>query len=136
MQIECISIAQNFVKENNDVSVVSLREVNRFLIFFKFFVKFINNRNKNDDDFNGNNIQYSEKEIVTIYKNNKNNIFVYESAINLSLFICYYLRLPDKETRKQLEEKLNPFFNGEFLKIPSLEMDYVINNFIIPQGII
>ena len=135
LQIECISIAQNFVKENNDVSVVSLREVNRFLIFFKFFVKFINNRNKNDDDFNGNNIQYSEKEIVTIYKNNKNNIFVYESAINLSLFICYYLRLPDKETRKQLEEKLNPFFNGEFLKIPSLEMDYVINNFIIPQGI-
>ena len=136
MQVECISLAQNFVKENNDVSIVSLREVNRFLIFFKFFVEFFENRNKNDDKFNGEGYELIEDEIVTLYKN-KNKIFFYESAINLSLFICYYLRLPDKETRNKLEQIINSqkYFNGDFLKIPSLEMNYVINSFIIPKGI-
>ena len=136
MEIDCISTAQNFVKENNDVSVVSLREVNRFLIFFKFFVGFIQNRNLNDENFNGEEFTLIRDEIVDLYKN-KSKKFYLESAINLSLFICYYLRLPDKESRHQLEQKLNSqkFFQGHFLKIPSLEMDYVVNNFIIPKGI-
>ena len=136
IQVECISIAQNFVKKNNDVSVVSLREVNRFLLFFKFFGDFIIKRNINDDNFNGNGFSLITDEIVSIYKN-KTKLFYYQSAINISLFICYYLRLPDKKSRKELEEELNSkkFFESDFLKIPSLEMDYVINNFIIPIGI-
>ena len=135
LQIESISIAQNFMKENNDVSVVSLREVNRFILFFKFFVDYIEKRNKNDETFNGKS-GLPESEIIKFYKKKPNKLY-YESAINLSLFICYYLRLPDKESRKNLEEKLNKekFFNEDFLKIPSLEMDYVINSFIIPIGI-
>ena len=133
-QIDCISIAQNFVKENNDVSLVSLREVNRFLIFFKFFVDFIQKRNQDDENFNGEGFFLFQDDIVALYKN-KSKIFYLEAAINLSLFICYYLRLPDMESRMQLEEKLNSFFGGNFLKIPSLEMDYVVNNFIIPKGI-
>ena len=41
--IDTVNLAQNFMKDNNDVSIVSLREVNRFLLFFKFFIKFILN---------------------------------------------------------------------------------------------
>ena len=137
MQIECISFSQNYVKENNDISVVSLREVNRFILFFKFFVNFIEKRSKEDENFNSKGFKILADEISLFYQN-KPNIFIYQSAINLSLFICYYLRLPDKETRKEYVEKIDPqnkFFNGDFLKIPSLEMDYVINSFIIPIGI-
>ena len=136
MQIECISIAQNFVKKNNDVSVVSLREVNRFLLFFKFFTDYIENRSINDDKFNGEGFLLIEDEIVSFYKNKPKN-FYYESAINLSLFICYYLRLPDRETRQELEKELNElkYFKEGFLKIPSLEMDYIVDNLVIPVGI-
>ena len=137
MQIECISFSQNFVKENNDVSVVSLREVNRFILFFKFFVNFIEKRNKEDETFVDERFNILGEEISSFYQN-KPDIFIFESAINLSLFICYYLRLPDKDTRKEFVEKIdrqNKYFNGDFLKIPSLEMDYVINSFKVPIGI-
>ena len=136
IQIESISIAQNFMKENNDVSIVSLREVNRFLLFFNFFADYLEKRNENDEKFNGKENFLHEEEIISFYKNKPKKLF-YESAINLSLFICYYLRLPDKESRKILKEKLNEkkFFNSDFLKIPSLEMDYVIDSLIIPIGI-
>ena len=136
LQIECVFITQNFMKKNNDVSVVSLREVNRFFLFFKSFLKYIKERNKDDENFNGKSFTFKGNEIINFYKNKPFKLYC-ESAINLSLFICYYLRLPDKESRKNLEEKLNnqKFFNGDFLKIPSLEMDYVINSFIIPIGI-
>ena len=134
--IDCISFSQNFMKENNDVSIVSLREVHRFLLLFKFFIEFILNRNKNDEKFNGNCFQLFDDEIVTFYKN-KSEIFYYKCSINLSLFLCYYLRLPDKETRENFEKSINSkrYFENNFLKIPDLEMDYILNNFIIPKGI-
>ena len=134
IQTECISIAQNYLKKENDVSIVSLREVNRFLILFKFFEDFIQKRNERDPNFNE--FSLLQSEIITFYKN-KSKFFYHRVAVNLSLFLCYYLRLPDKNSRKCLEEKLNEtnFFGKHFLKIPELEMDYVIDNFIIPIGI-
>ena len=124
-ETEIISLCQIYMKEKNDVSVVSLREVNRFIIFFKFFVEFIINRNKEDDDV---------EEFETFYKTNYET---YIHAINLAIYICYYLRLPDKITRKELEKKINDlnYFNGNFLKIPEFELNYLINNLEVPVGI-
>ena len=36
---ELISTAQNFIRDNNGVSSVSLREIRRFIIFYEFFIK-------------------------------------------------------------------------------------------------
>jgi hypothetical protein len=121
------------MKEKNDVSIVSLREVNRFIIFFKFFVKFIIERNHYENDEN---IIRNEKDIISYY-NNRTQYEIYECAINLSIYICYYLRLPDKNSRKDLESGLNflNYFNNDFLKLPNLELDYLINNLEIPAGI-
>ena len=139
IQTECISIAQNFLKKEKDISIVSLREVNRYLIFFKFFEKFIQERNKNDPLFLNNEFRiiFEEKDEIANFYKDSSKFFLHKAAINLSLFICYYLRLPDKERRKQLEKKFSEtnYFEGSFLKIPNLEMDYVINNFIVPVGI-
>ena len=132
--VECVNISQNFLKKENDVSIVSLREVNRFLELFKFFFKFLKERN---EYFKNIKIKTEyDKNIISFYKNEK-DIFYYKAAVNLSLFLCYYLRLPDKKTRKKLEELLNNknYFKESFLKIPNLEMDYIINNLIIPKGI-
>ena len=41
---ELISTAQNFIRDNNGVSSVSLREIRRFIIFYEFFIKYLNIR--------------------------------------------------------------------------------------------
>ena len=120
--IECVSLSQNFMKKNNDISIVSLREVHRFLFFFTFFNDFILKRNQNDDKFNGKNFNLLENDIVKAYK---------KKSFILSLFICYYLRLPDKESRLNYEELIDSkkYFQEKFLIIPNLEMEYVVNSF-------
>ena len=129
-----VEICQKYMKKNNDISIVSLREVNRFNIFFEFFVNYIIGRKNNK-----NLIQNSFEEIGLInYYNEKTELEIFICAINLSLFICYYLRLPDKESRKELENLLNEkqyFSEGDFLKIPVMEENYMLNNFDIPKGI-
>ena len=41
---ELISTAQNFIRNKNGVSSVSLREIRRFIIFYEFFIKYLNIR--------------------------------------------------------------------------------------------
>ena len=80
-----------------------MREIRRFGIFFQFFIKYFDPK-----------------------KNNTNIIDPYQKMIyslNISLYLCYYLRLNDKNDRKRLAEKLNPFFsNNNFIKFPELEI--------------
>ena len=124
---ECVKICHNYMKENNDISIVSLREVNRFNFFFEFFVNYITGRKNLSDTSN-------ENKIV----NSLSQIEIYYYSINLSLYICYYLRLPDKGTRKELENRINElkfFSEGNFLKAPLNEQDYICNNLEIPKGI-
>ena len=52
--------------------------------------------------------------------------------MNLSLYICYYLRLPDNESRKELLKQLDDekYFNNQFLIVPQLEENYVTKNIV------
>ena len=136
-QTKCVKICQNYMKENNDISIVSLREVNRFNVFFKTFVNYIYNRINNKKNYINQNY-FEENEIFNYYAGKK----IYYSALNLSLFICYYLRLPDKESRIGLENIFNQrddlkkyFYEGDFSKIPKIEEDFILSNFEIPKGI-
>ena len=104
IQTDCVYIAQNYLKNNNDSSIVSLREVNRFLTLFKFFENFIQERNKKDTSIS--NMEFKLiKDSIGIFYEKKSKFFYHKAAVNLSLFLCYYLRLPDKEMRKGLEKK-------------------------------
>jgi hypothetical protein len=42
-----ITEAQEYVREKNDVSSVSLREIRRFSIFYNFFVEYLRKKKKN-----------------------------------------------------------------------------------------
>ena len=131
IEIDLVHICQNYIKKNNDISIVSLREVNRFNRMFEYYVNYINDRKTNIEL-----IKLINDEEPNIYKS-KTNLEIYYCAINLSLYICYYLRLPDKESRKELEQIINEkkYFKEDFLSIPLMEQDYLINNFEIPKGI-
>mgnify|MGYP002623021467 CR=1 FL=1 len=132
-QTKCVNICQKYMKVKNDISIVSLREVKRFNIFFKTFVNYLYNRKKNKINEN----YFQENDFIN-YKGKE----IYYSALNLSLFVCYYLRLPDKKSRVELENIFNQheylkqyFSNGDFSKIPKIEEDLMLNNFEIPRGI-
>ena len=129
---DCVEICQDYMKKNNDISIVSLREVNRFNVMLEFFFKYINERKNNNelkDTF--------EDDIINQFYQSKKDIEIFFCAVNLSLFICYYLRLPDKQSRKDLENLLNEknYFKEGFLNVPLKEQNYLIRNFEIPKGI-
>ena len=132
---KCVKKCHNYMKQNNDISIVSLREVNRYNVFFKFFFEYIVNRKNNEKLLNN---SFEVDELIEFYKNKTiKDLFYY--AINLSLFICYYLRLPDKKAREELQTLLNEknsfYNNNDFLKVPLMEQNYITNNLDIPIGI-
>ena len=113
--------------------IANLKIVNKFLEFFTIFTKYLLSRKQ----FLSNNNDLLNKEIIEFYKDKKEFDF-YSYSINLSIYTCYYLKLLDNSSRKQLVEILNKeklFNNGDFLKIPIMEQNYLINNLQIEKGI-
>ena len=142
---ELIFIAQNFIREKNGISSVSLREIRRFIIFYQFFIKYLKIRKETILEQN---IKENNNEIIKYSKLNENDIKLY--SINLAIYLGYYLRLTDidsemednndKSFRKILLEKLNKIFeekskNINFLKIPEKEENFIADNVELEKGI-
>ena len=136
-----IIAAQNYIREFNDKSSVSLREIRRFNVFYEFFYNYLNKRIK---------IIQMENSIYDEKKGKKNDFYlkldefqkqVY--SINLSIFVCYYLRIIDKNKRQILNQKMNFFFqnadkrfkNEDFLELPLREEKYIVDNIKLDKGI-
>ena len=119
LAIESISECQTYIKNTNDISSVSLREVKRFIIFFKYFVVYLLNK-KNSKSLDDPSIKF--------YSLNKTDIYKY--AVSLCLYICYYLRLPDKKSRQELLKILDDkkYFDGKFSIVPEMEEEYIAKN--------
>ena len=91
--------SQEFIRNKNDISSVSLREIRRFNIFFIFFYKYLSYKKNNSDSLMEN--LELEKE-YTIYKSlTETDLVIY--SINLSIYICYYLRITNKKSRSELK---------------------------------
>ena len=64
-------------------------------------------------------------------------------GINLSIFVCYYLRIVDKEKRDVLYGKMNKIFkefdpsfkNKDFLDLPLREERFIVENIKLDKGI-
>jgi len=57
-------------------------------------------------------------------------------AINLAIYICYYIRISKKYLREKFIEKLNEIFKyRNFLDLPLLEMKFITDNADIPKDI-
>ena len=132
---DMIATSQNFIREIYDKSAVSLREIRRFNILYEFFYNYLIKRKENSE---------SSKEFKedTFYLN-LDDYFIQIYSINLSIFVCYYLRISDKEKRKELKCRLNKLFQNfnesfkdkDFLDIPLKEEEYILENIEIDKGI-
>ena len=122
LTINSIADAQNYVRDKNDVSSVSLREIRRFTIFYDFYCFY----------FKLKNLIFSEEK-----KNGKKikDFDIYKYAINLSLYICYYLRLIKKKDRKELSQIISKNFGFNFEENPKEEQIFIANNIKMKEGI-
>ena len=79
---ELIFIAQNFIREKNGISSVSLREIRRFIIFYQFFIKYLKIRKETILEEN---IKEHDDEIIKYSKLTENDIKLY--SINLAIYL-------------------------------------------------
>ena len=131
LTIKMIFEAQKFIRENYDKSSVSLREIKRYNIFYEFFFNYLNKKKENLADY----FKDNDTSVKDLYdKWNEYDLQI--NAINLSIYICYYLRISNKILREKLVEKLNTVFKSRnFLYLPLLEMKFISDNIEIPKGI-
>ena len=87
-----------------------MREIRRFGIFFEYFIK---------------NIEPEKK------MNPKKKM---KLSLNMTLYLCYYLRLNDKKCREELANKLNRFFKEKFLYFPEKEVQKLTEIMSIEKG--
>jgi len=105
--LELIFESHFFIKDNSDISSVSLREINRFGKIYNFFLKYLKERSIQDNDFN-----LSEKEIK-------------EESIILSLYFCYYLKLPTTTLKDDYLKKIKSIKDFEYIKIFDRESKFI-----------
>ena len=91
---EAISQCHIYLRTKYDASVVSLREIARFSKCIEFFQKYFEIKNEYEKKDQKNN------KIINDEKNNKLR------SIICSIYLCYYIRLTDQETRFNFEAEL------------------------------
>lgn len=114
---ELIIQSQNFIRKKNDISSVSLREIRRFVILYKWFKKFLQENNK----------LINPKEIS--YKK------IQKYSLILSTYITYYIRIYEQEERNQFKKILNKIVDGDFISYPNFLSKYIINEIEVEPGI-
>ena len=87
MSTEAISKCHKFLRNHYDRSIVSLREISRFIILVEFFELYFNKKNN-----------YLKRS-----NNNKNNKL---RSIICSIFLCYYNRLSNERMKYKFEFEL------------------------------
>ena len=108
--VNSIVICHNFIREKYDKSAVSMREIRRFGIFLEYFIQNID----------------QEKKLSIMRK--------MKSSLNMTLYLCYYLRLNDKKYREELADRLNRFFKDKFLFFPEKEVEKLTELMSVEKG--
>ena len=111
---KCISQCHNFIRKLRDISSVSLSEINRINIFFDFFYYYLKEKTKYKQDY-------------------IDQFYLLKSALNLSIYSCYYLRISDNKERDKLVKLLDEDFGNKFLKIPLKEVQFITDQFVIDR---
>ena len=118
--VDEIILCQNYIRDNYDVSSVSLRELRRFKILFEFFVHYLRNKNENQNMNN----------------NEKIDNDIYINSLCLCLYFCYYIRLSNNKQRKELKTKIKGFFKEKnYFNVIKKEKEFIASKVKIPPGI-
>ena len=115
--ISAVYEALKFIRKNSEISAVSLREIKRFKIFFEFFL----NITKEREEFKNSDLSLIKDEsIFSLAQNHeeKIEILITLKAANISLFMCFYIRIINPLKRKQIAQILEDIIKFDFLEYP------------------
>ena len=109
--------SQDFIKNNFEISSVSLREVRRWGILFEWFYDLLKN-------------PFFKK---FEYSNDKIGFY----SLNLSIYLCYYIRIFDKKIRKEFCELMKESFgkNFDFEDFPKQIQNIIADSVDLEKGI-
>ena len=109
--------SQNFIKNNFEMSSVSLREVRRWGILFEWFYDLL------------------QKPFFKKFEYSNYTIGFY--SLNLSIYLCYYIRIFDKTIRKGFCELMKNSFgkNFDFEDFPKTIQNIIANSVELEKGI-
>ena len=114
--IDSFIFSQNYIREKNRKESVSLREVQQFLIIYKFILKDFK-RKQNLKEIDEEDEEIKLKIDYRFYQTTQNEIMLHKYAISIGIFICFYIRLNLKE-RDNFEIKIKDILGINFLEYP------------------
>ena len=120
---KAIFAAQDYIRKTNDESAVSLREVRRVVVFLEAFYKYL--RLKKDNNL----IPEGRRAEIASWDSNE----YIEKALSLSIYLCYFLRIPSKRSRKELENIIKKYFIY-FTNLADKEMDEFAKRISVDKG--
>ncbi|KRX03117.1 P-loop containing nucleoside triphosphate hydrolase [Pseudocohnilembus persalinus] len=131
--IQMIKQSQEFIRNNYNQYSVSLRELKRFQILFKYFYENIDEKFKFYYKNTQENI-YSPfmKQFGYIQYDQKQKI---EYVVILSILCCYYLRLDDQNLRQKFLKLAEQNNFNQFNKVMKCEYNDLIQKIKLPPGI-
>ena len=117
-----IYVAQEYLRNNYDISTVSLREIRRWSILFKWFIQLLKK-------------SYFEKRFK--FKTETNKEFIYIYSLNLAMYLCYYKRIFNKKKRKGFIDLMKKTFgsNFDFEEFPKIIQNLIADEIQLDKGI-
>ena len=131
--VETVEKCHLFIKEKSDPSSVSLRDIKYFNIFYQGFIKYFEYLRQLSRQQNFLGLYRENKHLKSYFE--VGDISIKKRSINLSAYISYFLRLPNKSLRNELKGILDElkdrngykFFDYGFLDVPLRESQYILD---------
>jgi hypothetical protein len=118
--LDCLVVSQSFIKQKEESSSVSLRDIKRFTISYSWF-----------------------KNMITKRRESLDSDWIAKRSLILSLFMGYYFKLNSRTDREEylneiyrVIKKSDRYIYQEYLKqIYDQEVNYYLDSMEIPEGI-
>ncbi|OUM67355.1 hypothetical protein PIROE2DRAFT_58828 [Piromyces sp. E2] len=111
--------AHEFIQTNYEISSVSLREIRRWGILYEWFIKLLKNP--------------YVKENLELYQEER----IYLFSLNLSIYLCYYIRIFNKSKRSKFVQLMKKAFENKinFESFPRKIQDLIATAVELEKGI-
>ena len=111
--VDILIFCHQYLKNIYDNSLISLRDIKRFTVFYDWFLKYLINESPMND----------------IYKTSSEILL--KDCLNLTIYLCYYLRISNNLYRQDFSKKISYELDKEFLEVPLREEKYITKQFIL-----
>ena len=127
--------SQQYIRDKNGKESVSLREIKKFLIIYKFILQdFKRKQNLKEFDSEKDDEEIKIKLDNNFYKTTKDEEMIHKYAISIGIFICFYIRLNLEERRKFVTE-IKKILKLNFMEYPKILQKELVNNIVFDKGI-